>query len=73
MEHKDISTIKPSFLGALSVLLFLCITLTVQVILYGTPEIHITFYFPQLMQLLSQWLQVLNGKPLKKELCMAAT
>ena len=45
MEHKDLSTVKPSFLAALSVILFLCITLTVQVILYGTPEIHTTILF----------------------------
>ncbi|MFT5873659.1 MAG: NhaC family Na+:H+ antiporter [Clostridium sp.] len=45
MEHKDLSSIKPSFLGSLSVILFLCITLTVQVILYGSPEIHTTIIF----------------------------
>ena len=45
MEHKDYSSIKPSFLGSLSVILFLCITLTIQVILYGSPEIHTTILF----------------------------
>lgn len=42
MEHKNLSEIKPSFWAALSIILFLSITLMVQVILYGTPEIHIT-------------------------------
>lgn len=45
MEHKDLLTVRPSFLAALSTILFLCITLTVQVFLYGTPEIHTTILF----------------------------
>lgn len=36
---------KPSFLVSLSIILFLFVALVVQVILYGSPEIHITLIF----------------------------
>ncbi len=42
-NQESVQTVKkPSFLVSLSIILFLIVALTLQVILYGSPEIHIT-------------------------------
>lgn len=41
-NQENVEVKKPSFLASLSIILFLVIVLTVQVIIFGTPEIHVT-------------------------------